>query len=97
MDQIKIKGNNHWIEIISFWELTEKEQNEIRDNYEDIQNSSFFWYKGRVYDLSDFMRLTNGNPFSGEYHGYHADSFFSGILIRLSDCGDCLQAYTYMS
>lgn len=31
------------------------------------------------------------------WHGYHGDSYFSGVLIRLSDDGERYQVATYFS
>jgi hypothetical protein len=91
MDKPKITGNNHWIEI-------EYNKPEWSDDLE-----ASFRYKGELYYLSDIMDLTNKfyNPNPPDwmkgYHGYRSDSFFSGILIKLSDCGDAVKAYWYCS
>ena len=52
------------------------------------QIDGFFKYRGYWYHLDQFMRIP-GQMFNGEdWNGYHADSFFSGILIRMSDDGE---------
>jgi hypothetical protein len=93
--EMEIKGNGHYRDILFFWELTKKEQDEIKDDYEDIQESSFFRFKGRVYDLNDFMRIDSNHMDFAGYHGYHADSFFSGILVKMSECGEGVSVYQY--
>lgn len=91
---MKIITNNHFKEILSFFDLTEKEQNEIKDNYDTIQESSFFRYRGQVYDLNEFMRVDSLN---GQDHslygwdGYHNDSFFSSVLVKYSSCNDAVK------
>ena len=58
-------------------------------------------YRNTWYHTSDFMRLTNsGFGVVSEFdnwHGHHGDSFFSGVLIKLSDDGETYQIATYIS
>jgi hypothetical protein len=49
-----------------------------------------------VYTLEDFMR-TNGNDTLNKWDGYFGDSFFSGILVKYSSCGDAVMVGTYYS
>lgn len=85
--------------IIDACELTEKEQQEFDYlNWEAIENgegsASFFRYKGTLYDLGEFManlRETGGTRQTGtldEWDGYMTDTFFSAIIVRLSDDGE---------
>jgi len=85
---MKITTNNHYRMILSFFDLTEKEQNDIKDNYDTIEESSFFRYRGIVYDLCEFMRNNDNTPFSNDWDGYHNDSFFSAVLVKFSSCND---------
>ena len=66
----------------------------------DEQTDGFIHYRGIWYHTSDFMRLNNlyGQPDDfADWHGYSSDSFFSGVLIRLSDDGETYQIATYIS
>jgi hypothetical protein len=92
---LEIKTNNQFREIIYWYDLTEKEKDELKDNYDTIEESSFFRYKNQVYDLNDFMRLEKNSLFPDSWHGYSNDSFFSGILIELSNCGDGVKVGFY--
>jgi hypothetical protein len=59
----------------------------------------YFNYHGKRYYLSEFMRIENYAPeWMKEFDGYAGDSFFSGVLIKLSECDmdDCVKAYTYI-
>lgn len=80
---MKITTNNQIRPILHWWELTEKEKKEF--DYLDTENerdfSSFFRYKGQVYDLGEFMRVGNIPEFKG-WDGYASDSFFSGVLVK---------------
>jgi hypothetical protein len=44
-------------------------------------------------------KVHNPNPpeWIKEFDGYHNDSYFSGILIKLSDTGEAVKVYTYIS
>lgn len=59
---------------------------------EDDYVDGFLCYHGIWYHLSDF-----GQTDENGYHGCHSDSFFSGVLIRLSDDGEQYQIATYYS
>ena len=92
----KIYTNNHQRQFLYFYELTEKEKKEL-DWIED-DTASVFRYRGNVYSLDEFVRIDKNNPFYPlGYHGYHSDSYFSGILIKVSDDGESYQVATYIS
>lgn len=42
-------------------------------------------YKGNFYDVFDCMRVTENMVGFNGWHGYQADSYFSGTLFRLVD------------
>jgi len=88
-----IKTDHCYRPLLNWFELTEKEQSELRDNYDSIEDSMFFRYKKQIYDISDFM---SSSHFKG-WDAYYSDSFFSGLVIRVSDCGDGLKVGTYYS
>ena len=92
-----VYGNNHYKELdyaIPEWNKDDK----------DPEWENYFTYRGEIYFLSQFMRIDKKSPFylldkdgNQVFDGYHGDSFFSGILIKYSDCGDAVKAYTYIS
>jgi hypothetical protein len=77
---MKIITNNHYRHILYFHELEPSEQDELKDSYDSVEESTFFRYRGQVYDLNNFMRSTD-NRF-GDWQGYHSDSFFSAVLVK---------------
>ncbi len=83
---MKIITNNQPRPLIYGCELSPKEREEF-DYYdaEELDSALFFEYKGHVYDLGNFMRLDREQTEFAGWHGYHADSFFSGILVKLID------------
>ena len=88
--KVTIYGANRWQRI---WHVYDKETNEV---------GSFVKHYGRQYSLDEFV-LTKRNPWGDApewmqmYDGYLSDSWFSGILIKLSDCGESAKVFTYIS
>ena len=103
MSELTIKTNNRWRDPIYWHELTEKERKEFDylDTDERQIESTFFRYRGNVYDLREFMRVNDMTQHAREdsgfasWHGYQSDSYFSGILIRFNDDCDQIQVATY--
>lgn len=56
----------------------------------------FIQYRGCWYHLSEFMRV-DGMPSLDGWHGYKNDSFFSGVVIKLSPDGEEYRIGTYLS
>jgi hypothetical protein len=72
-------------------ELTEREREEF--DYldwaaiDDGRDSAMFVrYRGRTYDLGQFMRGDDLDK--AGWHGFHAESAFSGVLVRFMPSGD---------
>ena len=61
-------------------DLPEKVQEDLGIRAEN--DGDYFKYKGEYYDLADFLAC---DSFDGYWHGSFAQSFFSGILVRLTD------------
>ena len=75
---------------------------EIQKNQFDYQDpeenhDGFFKFKGHWYHLDQFMRIDPQAPGGFQkWHGYHADSFYSGVLIQVSDDGETYKVATYI-
>lgn len=97
---MQITTNNQPRNLISWYDLTEKEQADF-DYIEDGQFNGFR-YKGQAYDLGEFVRIlsrsqqNNGyyNSFAHtcddgdamlEWSGVQSETYFSGILVKLVD------------
>lgn len=94
MSELTIRTNGHYRPVLCWENLTEKECAEF--DKEVFYNSSFFRYRGWAYTLEDFMRVDNNAPFKG-WDGYHSDGFFSGVLVKYSNCGDAVKVGRYFS
>jgi len=90
---IKIYGDDEYIEIdykIPEWE---------KDKPEDEQEfEACFEHEGNTYFLSEIMRVEKNAPeWMQEFSGYSSQTYFSGIMVKMSDCGDGVKVYTYTS
>jgi hypothetical protein len=82
--------NYNRTEILSFFELSEREQSEVLNDFSmEISDAECTQYaiilengQSTAIPLNMFMR-TNGN-FT---HGIFSDSYFSGYFLTLSKCG----------
>ena len=95
MSTLSITTNHHYRHILSWYDLTGKEQEEHKDDYEGVDSSRFFRYRGWVYDLAEFMRLEHTTPEFLGWQGYTSDSYFSGTLVNISECGEAVQVGSY--
>lgn len=95
MSKLTIRTNGHYRPVLCWENLIEKEQEEY--DIETFYSSSFFRYRGWAYTLEDFMRIGKDSGFGDGWDGYHSDSFFSGVLVKYSNCGDAVKVATYFS
>ncbi len=94
---MNITTNHHWHNFLYGYELTTAERAEF-DYLDDIDAHDFIRYRGEVYDPSEFIRIDHNISQFGDlsaWHGYRSDSYFSGLLLRLSDDGEQYQIATY--
>tara|TARA_B100000945_G_scaffold310073_1_gene301600 strand:- start:188 stop:478 length:291 start_codon:yes stop_codon:yes gene_type:complete len=87
---MKIKNNNHFRPVLYWHDLTEAEQRENASAYDGVKDSSFFRYRGQVYDLGEFLsaRGNGAHELVNDWDGYHNDSYFSAVLVKYSECQD---------
>lgn len=98
MSELTIKTNNQWRNFLYGYELTDREKQDFDwMEPEELDSAPFARYRNRLYALDEFMRIDENAPFPGDWDGYHSDSFFSGVLIKISKCGDMYKIATYMS
>ncbi len=107
MAEVTIITNNHWNNFLYGYELPEKVKNDFDwIDIDEIEGHSFIKYRNCYYSLSDFMSFHNTvhygqAPVKGDFgygwDGYKGDSFFSGVIIKVSDCGDMYKIGTYLS
>ena len=94
---LTIKTNRHWHNYLYGYELTEEEAKEF--DYigeDDFPSHDFARYQGVIYDVQEFMSSGRIPEFK-DWDGYLSDSFFSGVLIKLSDDGEQYQIGMYYS
>ena len=97
---LKIVTNNQPREIIYWNDLTFKEKKEFdylsKGKNEDCINNGFVRYLGRVYDMGEFFVFLDDPHFKG-WHGYSADSYFSGVCIKVCNDSDNVIMGRYFS
>lgn len=97
MGDVKIRTNRQWRDFVYRADVPES----VLKNQFDwtSEEDGFFRYIGIWYHISEFERLPSCDPTSA-FHGwggYKGDSYFSGILIKLSSDGERFQVGTYTS
>ena len=94
----EIITDHKWKQFKYGYEVPEKVKNDFDWLEEEEKDDGWIYYRKNWYHESDFMRIDNNNPFySLGWHGYHSDSFFSGVLIQISDDGEGYKIATYIS
>jgi len=93
MNKVTIKTNRQWRSFRFRYEVPAKVLTKQFDwtNPEDYSDN-FLCYRGHWYHLSEFMR---GGPEG--WQGCAADSYFSGVLINVSQDCEQYQIATYLS
>lgn len=94
---ITIITNNAKRDLLSGWELTDKERAEFDyiENFEECGNI-FFRYRGSLYDTGEFVRTPQNEPFD-RWDGVQPDTYFSGILIRYTNDFESVVVARYFS
>ena len=91
--------NNHWRNFVDSYDVPAQvlaDQFDYLD--QDDSGGMFFQYRNYWYHISDFMAPTNGAPDDlKEWDGFHADSYFSGVAIKLSADGEQYQVALLLS
>lgn len=91
---LNIITNNQYRELLDSHDVPKKV---LKDNFDHLEecDHGFFKYRGNWYHISDFLRV-NHDQFT-DYDGYLSDSFFSGVLVKFSDCGDAVKIARFYS
>jgi hypothetical protein len=82
-DGLQIITNNAPRPLLDWVELTDAERAAV-DWADPEAGESFFRYRGSVYAVSEFLRASGEIERRG-WHGFAADSYFSGVAIRLPE------------
>jgi hypothetical protein len=86
---MKITTNNQYRDTLNAYDLTSKELESF--DYLEEGEGSFIRYKGRVWDLGEFMRTD-----LKDWDGISSDTYFSGAVIKLSEDGEAVKVgYVY--
>jgi len=98
--ELEIITDHKWKQFKYGYEVPEKVmEDQFSHLSEDNGDNSdgFLQYRGYWYHLSDFMNIDKNSPLLGTWHGYASDTFFSGILIEVSEDGETYRVGRYYS
>lgn len=99
---MKIKTDNKWKNFKSRYEVPAKilksEFDHHGDDISDLvkDNANYFKFNNSWYHTDMFMRLEGKDPQTKNWDGYHGDSYFSGVLIKLSRDGEQYKVASYI-
>ncbi len=102
---VKLKDGNGTITFYGCnrWSELKYGNNRLLDKEEHGYNDQYFYHYKRKYWLSEILAVNNPiynpNPpdWQKEFDGFASDSYFSGIVVKLSDCGESVKAFTFIS
>lgn len=98
---MKIISDKKWHNFLYGYEVPKKIINSFFDylSADEIDSGSFLKYKDRYYYMGEFQ-TTSGlstDAFMKNWDGYASDSFFSGVLIKISQDGEQYKIGRYIS
>ena len=97
---LEITTNKLWQQFHYIDEVPKDVVSDYLDLYETDEGFEDGWikYKKDWYHLNDFLRLSKGSPLHSQgWEGYHAESYFSGKVLKISENGEGYQIGAYYS
>ena len=91
---MQIITDHKWKNFSYRYDVPEKVLDDQFDYLDEDVFDGFFRYRRRWYHLSEFLQPLY--KFENEWHAYHSDSFFSGILIQVSNDGEQYKIATFI-
>lgn len=94
---LTIRTNNHDRQFIYKYDVPAEVLADQFAYLDEDVTDGFFNYHNTWYHTSQFMRIPTGDGplYLAGWEGAHGDSFFSGVLIKLSDDGETYRIATY--
>lgn len=102
-----VVSDNKFRPLLSLYELSEKESNEILNEYRScpyeefllhknyLENCTFFKYKKELYNLDEFSRLDCNGDLTNICDAVMGFSYFSGIGIKLNKECDAAKVFYF--
>ena len=102
---VTIKTDHKWHYFKYGYELSQKERIKWRKEFsyiksnEEFYNRNFAKYRGQLYDINEFMSIKGWStePFGKAWDGYMSDTYFSGVVIKISKDGERYKIGRYYS
>ena len=87
---MKVRTDHKWKSLKYGYELPKNQRKQF--NYlsdEEFDTHNFVKYRRSYYDVNEFMAIPNRSSSDlGAWDGYHGETYFSGIVIKLSSDGE---------
>lgn len=93
---LKVSTNHQYRDLITWGSLTDEEKKEfdyLKDEQEQYA-AQFFRYRGSVYCLDGFV-TTQNTDLKDKWDGIAHETFFSGVLVRISRTGEHVKVGSY--
>lgn len=84
----KIRTNNQWRALVSFWELSPDEQVEAMQfcsDPENIEQEKFVCYKGMTISLQEFLLVADEELLAQGWVGIYGLSNTGAVVIKVDD------------
>jgi len=100
--KVQVTTNNHDRQFLFGYEVPEEVKAEYDWLDDDSKHDNWIKFKGHHYHVADFMAVNNivHNPNPPEWQegwdGYRSDSFFSGVVIKISDDNETYRIGTFI-
>lgn len=95
--KVTIKTNRNWRNFQYREQVPEKILASQFDHLDTEESyDQFFQYRGYWYHISDFMGASGMTELKN-WDGYASDSYFSGVVVKVSRDGEQYQVGTYFS
>lgn len=89
---VHVRTDKKWKPFVYGQDVPKKVLKDFDHLDDESSHDGFFRYLGRWYHTSDFMVAPSDLP----WDGYHSDSFFSGVVMKISKDGESYQVGTFI-
>ena len=96
MSAVHVRTDNKWKNFVYGHDVPKKAKKDFDHLDDDESSDGFFCYLGRWYHISDFMVTPKDFNCEMPWDGYHSDSFFSGVVLKVAKDGERYQVGTYI-
>tara|TARA_R100000656_G_scaffold104176_4_gene76408 strand:- start:5062 stop:5364 length:303 start_codon:yes stop_codon:yes gene_type:complete len=98
MTTTEITTNHQWRDFVYHYDVPAEVLADQFDYHDPEEvHDGYFCYRGHWYHLDQFTRIPKGSDMLDKWDGAHADGFFCGVVVKLSDDGEQFKVGTYIA